>query len=83
MGARSGVSSTAWPPTPILQPSQGDLNLAVKGSELRSEAWLLTFPPIITVRGTTNLLGSCLMPVKKKRSGGQVCPPDSTHPAMA
>lgn len=30
-------------------------------------AWLLTFPPIITVRGTTNLLGSFLMPVEKER----------------
>lgn len=30
-------------------------------------AQLLTFPPIITVRGTTNLLGSFLMPVEKEK----------------
>lgn len=69
-GHSQGSAPQPGPLPPSLQPSQANLSLGVKGPELQSASWLLTLPPIITVRGTTNLLGSCLMPVEKTEVSG-------------
>lgn len=63
-----GSGGTLWGPAPqpmasfpILQPNQANLSLNIKGPTAMIWARPLTFPPIITVRGTKNLLGSFLI----------------------